>query len=154
MILPAFEIQRPLDYEGPNRWRHSPALAVISILLSVRESIEGELMTRTKKVVITAFGDESKLAIVECDLNDPAAGEVQLSVEYTIVSGSDVATRHDILLFQESCSAKVFSSPGRQVGFPDKWPLPQLLPTHGSRKTPCATINACAVSTERRCKLN
>src|SRR5580704_10972568 len=109
MILPAFEIQRPLDYEGPNRWRHSPALAVISILLSVRESIEGELMTRTKKVVITAFGDESKLAIVECDLNDPAAGEVQLSVEYTIVSGSDVATRHDILLYQESCSAKVFS---------------------------------------------
>ena len=47
-------------------------------------------MARTKKVVITAFGDESKLAIVESDLNDPAAGEVQLSVEYTIVSGSDV----------------------------------------------------------------
>ena len=46
----------------------------------VRESIEGELMARTKKVVITAFGDESKLAIVESDLNDPAAGEVQLSV--------------------------------------------------------------------------
>ena len=50
-------------------------------------------MARTKKVVITAFGDESKLAIVESDLNDPAAGEVQLSVEYTIVSGSDVNMR-------------------------------------------------------------
>ncbi len=46
-----------------------------------------------KKVVITAFGDESKLAIVEADLPDPAPGEVQLSVEYTIVSGSDVNMR-------------------------------------------------------------
>ena len=44
-------------------------------------------MTKMKKVVITAFGDESKLAIVESDLPDPAAGEVQLSVEYTIVAG-------------------------------------------------------------------
>ena len=70
-----------------------PALALISILYLVRESIEGEPMARTKKVVITAFGDESKLAIVESDLNDPAAGEVQLSVEYTIVSGSDVNMR-------------------------------------------------------------
>src|ERR1700690_3416328 len=50
-------------------------------------------MARTRKVVITAFGDESKLAVVESDLNDPAAGEVQLSVEYTIVSGSDVNMR-------------------------------------------------------------
>ena len=58
-------------YAGPNQ---HPSL--------VRESIEGELMARTKKVVIPAFGDESKLAIVESDLNDPAAGEVQLSVEY------------------------------------------------------------------------
>src|ERR1700689_3532881 len=50
-------------------------------------------MARTKKVVITAFGDESKLAIVESDLPDPVSGEVQLSVEYTIVSGSDVNMR-------------------------------------------------------------
>jgi NADPH:quinone reductase-like Zn-dependent oxidoreductase len=46
-----------------------------------------------KKVVITAFGDESTLAIVEADLPDPAPGEVQLAVEYTIVSGSDVNMR-------------------------------------------------------------
>jgi synaptic vesicle membrane protein VAT-1 len=46
-----------------------------------------------KKVVITAFGDESNLAIVECDLPDPATAEVQLSVEYTIVCGSDVNMR-------------------------------------------------------------
>jgi NADPH:quinone reductase-like Zn-dependent oxidoreductase len=67
----------------------------------VRESIEGELMARTKKVVITAFGDESKLAFVESDLNDPAAGEVQLSVEYTIVSGSDVSMRRGTYPFQK-----------------------------------------------------
>ena len=50
-------------------------------------------MSKMKKVVITAFGDESKLAIVEADLPEPAAGEVQLSVEYSIVSGSDVNMR-------------------------------------------------------------
>jgi synaptic vesicle membrane protein VAT-1 len=50
-------------------------------------------VTRMKKVVITAYGDESKLALVESDLPDPAAGEVQLAVEYTIVSGSDVNMR-------------------------------------------------------------
>lgn len=54
---------------------------------------QGELVARMKKVVITAYGDESKLAIVESDLLDPASGEVQLSVEYTIVSGSDVNMR-------------------------------------------------------------
>jgi len=53
----------------------------------------GELVAKMKKVVITAFGDESKLAIVESDLPNPADGEVQLSVEYTIVCGSDVNMR-------------------------------------------------------------
>jgi NADPH:quinone reductase-like Zn-dependent oxidoreductase len=46
-----------------------------------------------KKVVITEFGDESKLAIVEADLPAPSAGEVQVAVEYSIVSGSDVNMR-------------------------------------------------------------
>jgi synaptic vesicle membrane protein VAT-1 len=63
--------------------------------------MEGELMARTKKVVITAFGDESKLAIVESDLQDPAVGEVQVSVEYTIVSGSDVNMRRGTYPFQK-----------------------------------------------------
>ena len=54
-----------------------------------------------KKVVITAYGDESKLAIVECDLPEPAAGEVQLTVEYTIVSGSDVNMRRGTYPFQK-----------------------------------------------------
>ncbi len=34
-------------------------------------------MSKMKKVVITEFGDESRLAIVKGDLPDPAAGEVQ-----------------------------------------------------------------------------
>jgi len=46
-----------------------------------------------KKVVITAYGDESVLAVVEAEMPEPAAGEVQLTVEYTIVSGADVNMR-------------------------------------------------------------
>jgi NADPH:quinone reductase-like Zn-dependent oxidoreductase len=57
-------------------------------------------MSKMNKVVITEFGDESKLAIVEDDLPDPAAGEVQLSVEYSIVSGSDVNMRRGTYPFQ------------------------------------------------------
>ena len=57
-------------------------------------------MSKMNKVVITEFGDESKLAIVEDDFPDPAAGEVQLSVEYSIVSGSDVNMRRGTYPFQ------------------------------------------------------
>jgi NADPH:quinone reductase-like Zn-dependent oxidoreductase len=63
-------------------------------IASIDERIgRGELVTIIKKVVITAYGDESKLAIVKSNLPDPAAGEVQLAVEYTLVSGSDVNMR-------------------------------------------------------------
>ena len=58
-------------------------------------------MSRIRKVVITEFGDESKLAIVEADLPDPAAGEVQVKVEYSIVSGSDVNMRNGTYPFQK-----------------------------------------------------
>ena len=68
-------------------------------------------MTRMKKVVITAFGDESKLAIVESDLPDPGADEVQLSVEYSIVCGSDVSMRRGAYPFQK----KPPLSPGYSV---------------------------------------
>jgi len=54
-----------------------------------------------KKVVITAYGDESKLAIVEAELPEPGAGEVQLAVEYTIVSGSDVNMRRGTYPLQQ-----------------------------------------------------
>jgi NADPH:quinone reductase-like Zn-dependent oxidoreductase len=54
-----------------------------------------------KKVAITAYGDESKLAIVKSDLPEPAAGEVQLAVEYTIASGSDVNMLRGTYPFQK-----------------------------------------------------
>jgi NADPH:quinone reductase-like Zn-dependent oxidoreductase len=53
-----------------------------------------------KKVVITAFGDESKLAIMESELPDPDSGQVQLSIEYSIVCGSDVNMRRGTYPFQ------------------------------------------------------
>jgi NADPH:quinone reductase-like Zn-dependent oxidoreductase len=58
-------------------------------------------MSKVKKVVITEFGDESKLALVESDLPDPAPGEVQLAVEYSIVAGSDVNMRNGTYPFQK-----------------------------------------------------
>jgi len=51
-------------------------------------------MSTMKKVVITEFGDESKLAIVHGDLPAPSRGEVQLTVEYSVVAGSDVNMRN------------------------------------------------------------
>ena len=54
-----------------------------------------------KKVEITAYGDENKLAIVDVHLPGPAAREVQLSVDYTIVSGSDVNMRRGTYPFQK-----------------------------------------------------
>jgi NADPH:quinone reductase-like Zn-dependent oxidoreductase len=50
-------------------------------------------MTTIKKVVITEFGDVSKLAIRDGEIGSPGAGEVQIAVEYTVVSGSDVNMR-------------------------------------------------------------
>jgi NADPH:quinone reductase-like Zn-dependent oxidoreductase len=39
-------------------------------------------ISKTKKVLITEFGGEDKLAIVDDDIPEPAAGEVQIAVEY------------------------------------------------------------------------
>jgi NADPH:quinone reductase-like Zn-dependent oxidoreductase len=58
-------------------------------------------LSKIKKVLITAFGDESKLAIIEDDIADPGAGEVQIAVEYTIVAGSDVNMRRGTYPFQK-----------------------------------------------------
>ncbi len=58
-------------------------------------------MSKIRKVVITEFGDESKLALVEGDLPDPSAGEVQVAVQYSIVSGSDVNMRRGTYPFQK-----------------------------------------------------
>jgi NADPH:quinone reductase-like Zn-dependent oxidoreductase len=58
-------------------------------------------MTTIKKVVITEFGDESKLAIRNGEIESPGASEVQISVEYTVVSGSDVNMRRGTYPFQK-----------------------------------------------------
>ncbi len=58
-------------------------------------------MPMIKKVLITEFGDESKLAIVESDIAEPKAGEVQIAVEYSVVSGSDVNMRRGTYPFQK-----------------------------------------------------
>jgi synaptic vesicle membrane protein VAT-1 len=58
-------------------------------------------MTKFRKVVITQFGDESNLAIIESDLPDPAPGEVQVTVEYSIVAGADVNMRRGKYPFQK-----------------------------------------------------
>ena len=58
-------------------------------------------MAKIKKVLITEFGGEDKLAIVEGDIPEPAAGEVQIAVEYSIVSGSDVNMRRGTYPFQK-----------------------------------------------------
>jgi synaptic vesicle membrane protein VAT-1 len=58
-------------------------------------------MSKIKKVLITEFGDEDKLAIVEDDIPEPAAGEFQVAVEYSIVCGSDVNMRRGTYPFQK-----------------------------------------------------
>jgi NADPH:quinone reductase-like Zn-dependent oxidoreductase len=58
-------------------------------------------MRKIRKVLITEFGDESKLAIVESQLQDPVAGEVQVAVEYSIVAGADVNMRRGSYPFQK-----------------------------------------------------
>jgi NADPH:quinone reductase-like Zn-dependent oxidoreductase len=57
-------------------------------------------MPRIKKVLITEFGDESKLKVVEADISDPAAGQVQVKVEYSSVSGADIKMREGTYPFQ------------------------------------------------------
>jgi NADPH:quinone reductase-like Zn-dependent oxidoreductase len=58
-------------------------------------------MAKVKKVVITAYGDESVLAVVEAELAGPAAGEVQAGVEFSVVCGSDVSMRRGTYPFQK-----------------------------------------------------
>lgn len=50
-------------------------------------------MADIRKVVITAFGDESVLAVQDAQIADPKLGEVQIRVKYSVVSGSDVNMR-------------------------------------------------------------
>jgi NADPH:quinone reductase-like Zn-dependent oxidoreductase len=83
--------------------KESRQLRRIQSLANVQGNVfqRGCSMSRIRKVVITAFGDESKLAVIEADLPEPAEGEVQLEVEYSIVSGSDVNMRRGTYPFQQ-----------------------------------------------------
>ncbi len=58
-------------------------------------------MSRNSKVMITRFGDESALGVVESELPDPSKGEVQVAVQYSVVSGSDVNMRRGTYPFQK-----------------------------------------------------
>jgi NADPH:quinone reductase-like Zn-dependent oxidoreductase len=58
-------------------------------------------MSKINKVLITEFGDEDKLVIVEDDIPEPAAKEVQIAVEYSVVCGSDVNMRRGTYPFQK-----------------------------------------------------
>jgi hypothetical protein len=81
-------------------------------------------MSKIKKVVITAFGDENKLAIVEADIPDPAAGQVQVTVEYSVVSG--LGRQHApwyISLPKESAEATVSYTQPRHVACPARCTL-------------------------------
>jgi NADPH:quinone reductase-like Zn-dependent oxidoreductase len=59
------------------------------------------MQSTIKKVVITAFGDESKLAIVEATLAAPGRHQVQLAVQYSVVAGADVNMRRGTYPFQK-----------------------------------------------------
>jgi NADPH:quinone reductase-like Zn-dependent oxidoreductase len=95
--------QRSRHHAAPYRNPLTSAVRASSIglHLTLRERHLVNPLSKMKKVVITEFGDESKLAIVESDISEPAAGEVQVSVEYSIVSGSDVNMRRGTYPFQK-----------------------------------------------------
>src|SRR4051794_23021631 len=50
-------------------------------------------MPRIRKVLISAFGDESNISVVEADIDAPAAGEVQIAVQFSSFGGADVNMR-------------------------------------------------------------
>jgi len=58
-------------------------------------------MATIKKALITEFGDESKIRVVEAEIGEPAKGEVQLQVEFSAVSGADINMRKGIYPFQK-----------------------------------------------------
>ncbi len=58
-------------------------------------------MPTIKKALITEFGDESKVTIVEGDIPAPSAKEVQVQVEFSGFSGSDINMRKGVYPFQK-----------------------------------------------------
>jgi NADPH:quinone reductase-like Zn-dependent oxidoreductase len=58
-------------------------------------------MSTIRKALITEFGDESKVIVVEGNLGDPSAKEVQVAVEFSGFSGADINMRKGVYPFQK-----------------------------------------------------
>jgi NADPH:quinone reductase-like Zn-dependent oxidoreductase len=58
-------------------------------------------MPTIKKALITEFGDESKVTVVEGDIPAPSANEVQVQVEFSGFSGADINMRRGTYPFQK-----------------------------------------------------
>src|SRR4051812_48638785 len=57
-------------------------------------------MLPIRKVLITAFGDASQVTVVDATIDGPAAGEVQVAVEYSALSGADINMRRGVYPLQ------------------------------------------------------
>ncbi len=57
--------------------------------------------TTIRKVLVSQFGDESVLQVIDARLEDPQAGEVQVQVLHTVVAGSDVNMRRGLYPLQK-----------------------------------------------------
>jgi len=50
-------------------------------------------MAMIQKALITGFGDESKITVVQEEIPAPSANEVQVEVEFSGFSGADINRR-------------------------------------------------------------
>ncbi len=57
-------------------------------------------MPKIRKALIAEFGDESKIVVVEDEIPDPSAEDVQVAVEFSALSGADINMRKGIYPFQ------------------------------------------------------
>ena len=58
-------------------------------------------MPAIRRALISEFGDESKVTVVEGDIAAPSANEVQVQVEFSGFSGSDINMRKGVYPFQK-----------------------------------------------------
>ncbi len=58
-------------------------------------------MSIIRKALITEFGDESKVTVVESNLSAPSTKEVQVEVEFSGFSGADINMRKGVYPFQK-----------------------------------------------------
>jgi len=58
-------------------------------------------MAMIQKALITGFGDESKITVVQEEIRAPAANEVQVEVEFCGFSGADINMRRGTYPMQE-----------------------------------------------------